>query len=124
MHKISPFSKTLSGTKRFTRLVGDSKKLSGLSSGLVVLKPKESAGEHSTKDREEIIIILKGKARVRYGKKDRFILKEKSFAYLPSGTVHNVENSGTGLLKYTYITARAAMGGAPVYPIRRGAVGI
>lgn len=72
-----------------------------------MLKPKESVGEHSTKDREEIIIILEGKARVSFGKKGRFILKEKSFAYLPCSTKHNVENAGKGLLKYTYITARA-----------------
>jgi len=107
MPKIKPFFKTLSSTKRFTRLVGDSRKPSGLSSGLVVLKPKESVGEHSTKDREEIIIVLKGKARVRYGKKGRFILKEKTFAYLPCGTKHNLENAGAGLLQYTYITAKA-----------------
>jgi mannose-6-phosphate isomerase-like protein (cupin superfamily) len=112
MPKIRPFFITLSSAKRFKRLVGNSRKPYGLSSGLVVLRPKESVGEHSTKDREEIIIILKGKARVRYGKKGCFILAEKSFAYFPCRTKHNVENVGSGLLEYTYITARvAAMGG-------------
>ena len=106
MPKIRPFFKNLSSTKRFKRLIGNSRKPSGLSSGLVKLKPKESVGEHSTKDREEIIIILKGKARVRYGKKGRFILKEKSFAYFPRQTRHNVESAGSGALEYTYITAR------------------
>ena len=99
------FSKTLSGTKRFTRLIGDSRKPSGLSAGLVVLKPKESVGEHNTKDREEIIIVLKGRARIVFGRKGSFILKEKSFAYLPCSTKHNVENVGSKALKYTYITA-------------------
>lgn len=108
MPKIKPFFITLSSTKRFKRLIGNSRKPSGLSSGLVKLKPKESVGEHSTKDREEIIIILKGKARVCYGRKGRFILKENSFAYFPAHTRHNLENAGSGLLLYTYITARVA----------------
>lgn len=107
MPKINPFFKTLSSTKRFKRLLGDSHKLSGLSSGLVTLKPNESIGEHSTKEREEIIVILKGKARLRFGKKGRFNLKEKSFVYLPCQTKHNVENTGSGLLCYAYITAKA-----------------
>jgi len=106
MPKIRPFFKTLCGAKKFTRLVGNSRKPSGLSSGLVVLKPRESVGEHNTKGREEIIIILKGKARVVFGRKGRFILREKFFAYLPCQTKHNVENAGSSLLKYTYITAR------------------
>ncbi len=90
-----------------------------------MLKPKEIVGEHSTKDREEIIIIVEGKARVSFGKKGHFILEEKSFIYLPCSTKHNVENVGKGLLKYTYITARAksahaypaAAGGVPINPI-------
>jgi mannose-6-phosphate isomerase-like protein (cupin superfamily) len=124
MPKSSPFFITLSSTKRFKRLIGNSRKPSGLSSGLVRLKPKESAGEHSTKDREEIIIILKGKARVRYGRRGRFILREKSLVYFPCRTRHNVENVGSRALEYTYITARvAAMGGAPADPIRRGVAG-
>lgn len=106
MPKVRPFSITLSSAKRFKRLIGNSRKPSGLSSGLVVLKPKESVGEHSTKDREEIIIVLKGKAKVHYGRKGRFVLKEKSFAYFPCRTKHNVENAGPGALEYTYITSR------------------
>jgi len=107
MPRQRPFFITLSSTKRFKRLIGNSRKPSGLSSGLVKLKSKESVGEHSTKNREEIIIILKGKARVRYGKKGRFILPEKSFAYFPCHTRHNVESIGSVALEYTYITARA-----------------
>ena len=106
MPKTKPFSITLSSAKRFKRLIGDSHKPSGLSSGLMRLKPKESVGEHSTKDKEEIIIILKGKARVRYGKNGNVILKENSFAYFPPRTKHNIENIGLGTLRYTYITAR------------------
>ena len=106
MPKTRPFSITLSSAKRFKRLIGNSRKPSGLSSGLVKLKPKESIGEHSTEDREEIIIILKGKARVRYGRRGSLILKDNSFAYFPARTIHNIENIGSSPLQYTYITAR------------------
>ena len=107
MPENKPFFVILSSAKRFKRLIGNSSKSSGLSSGLVRLKPKETVGEHSTKDREEIIIILKGKARVHYGKNGRFVLPKKSFAFFPRHTRHNVENTGRGPLEYTYITARA-----------------
>jgi mannose-6-phosphate isomerase-like protein (cupin superfamily) len=95
--------KSLMGKRRFTRLVGRHGKLKGISSGLVVLKPKESVGEHTTGHKEEVIIILKGHAKVSWGKKS-ISVGENSFLYMPRHTVHNMQNSGRAPLKYVYLT--------------------
>jgi len=77
----------------------------GLRSGIVVLKAGEAVGEHSTGHKEEVLIILKGRARICCERK-RINAGEHSFIYLPSYIRHNVENRGRGLLKYVYITSR------------------
>lgn len=109
LRKLKPFAVKLSGKQKFKRLLGSSRSCpeakEGLRSGLVVLKPKSSVGLHSTEKRQEIIVILEGRARVYYGRKGKFELEENSFVYLPPETMHNVENAGSSLLKYLYITA-------------------
>lgn len=104
-----PFAVKLNGKQKFKRLLGSSRSCAeaneGLCSGFVVLKPKSSIGLHSTEKRQEIIVILEGRARVYYGRRGKFELGENSFVYLPPGTFHNVENTGSGWLKYLYITA-------------------
>lgn len=99
-----PFVKLLKGDNRFKRLLGDSKKRLGLRSGFVVLKPGELVGEHSTGGKEEILIVLEGRAHFFYNDK-KVVLKESTFLYVPGKTTHNVKNVGRGLLKYVYITA-------------------
>lgn len=98
---MNPFFIPLKGKSRFKRLLKDTQ---GLKAGLVALRPGESIGLHSTEEKREIIIILEGKAKIYYGKRNVFPLKEQAFIFLPPHTPHNVENIGKGLLKYVYIT--------------------
>jgi mannose-6-phosphate isomerase-like protein (cupin superfamily) len=100
------FSRQLKGKQRFLRLVGDSSKLTGLRSGYVVLKPKESIGQHNTGTSEEVISIISGSGLVVYGKQGRVKVKKGSFVYIPPQIPHNVINNGKDLLKYTYTAAR------------------
>ncbi|MFA6553042.1 MAG: cupin domain-containing protein [Patescibacteria group bacterium] len=73
-------------------------------SGLSVLKPGESVGEHSTGKHEEILIILKGTALLlANGNKKK--LRAGYVAYNPPHTIHNVTNCGAGILRYVYIVA-------------------
>ena len=106
--KIRPkvFCTPLKGRQRFLRLLGDKNKVSGLRSGLVILKPQEAVGEHKTTDKEEAIIILKGSAIVHYGKNKKIKALENSFIYIPAETVHNISNPGRVVLKYVYITTQ------------------
>jgi len=92
--------------QRFLRLLGDSNKAKGLKAGLVNLKPKESIGEHKTKNKEEALIILKGSATVHYGRGKKIKAPKNSFVFIPPETLHNVENSGNKILQYLYVTAQ------------------
>jgi mannose-6-phosphate isomerase-like protein (cupin superfamily) len=100
------FCLQVKGRQRFLRLIGDSDKLKGLRSGYVVLKSKESIGEHNTGSSEEVIFIISGSGSVCYGKKNIVTVKNNSFVFIPAQTPHNVTNTGRNLLKYIYTAAR------------------
>ncbi len=108
MSKEKVFCTRLKGRQRFLRLLGDSSKTAGLRAGLVTLKPKELIGEHKTKNKEEVIVILKGSATVFFGKNKKFKAPQNSFVYIPPNTVHNVKNSAKNILRYVYVTTQVA----------------
>lgn len=76
-------------------------------SGLVSLKPGKSVGTHSTKQFEELIIILNGKGKVEIKGQKPFMVETGVAVYNPPQTEHNVINTGTTLLRYIYIVAEA-----------------
>lgn len=96
----------LSSNKSFTRLLGKDKPGINLRSGLVILGPGKTVGEHSTENKEEVLIILSGTARVDIGKKS-YLAKRGSFLYIPPRVHHNVRNNSRSKLKYVYITTSA-----------------
>jgi len=102
------FCLRLKGRQKFLRLLGDKDKDYGLRSGLVTLKPKEFIGEHKTEKKEEVIIVLKGRAIVYYGKRNKIKAATNNFIYIPAETAHNVGNSGSKILQYVYVTAKVA----------------
>ena len=105
MQKLKPATLNLKSSRKFKRLLGGRVKTRNLRCGLVTLKPGESVGEHSTDNKEEVLIILQGRARVSYAKHKFFKLKEHSLVYFSPRTAHNVENIGTEKLKYLYLTS-------------------
>lgn len=107
MKKEKVFCAQLKGRQRFLRLFGDSSKVKGLRSGYVVLKPKESVGQHNTGPCEEVILVISGSGLVNYGKRSTVKIKNNSFVYIPPRMPHNVINTGKVLLKYVYTAARA-----------------
>lgn len=107
--KLKPMAVKLgrgSGYQRLLRRSIDSEKLH---SGCVVLKPGESVGEHSTDRKEELIVVLEGKARVSLKGRAALYVEKNSVVYIPEGVVHNVRNTSRGLLRYVYV----------VTPVRR-----
>jgi quercetin dioxygenase-like cupin family protein len=108
MAKKRVFSVRLKGAQRFTRLYAGADREKGLRSGLVSLKAKESVGEHNTGNKEEAIIVLKGRALLHYGSKGRMEAPTGSFIYIPPQTRHDIENPGRALLQYVYVTACCA----------------
>jgi quercetin dioxygenase-like cupin family protein len=75
-------------------------------SGLVSLKPGKTVGTHSTKQYEELIIILEGKGKVEVNGHKPFIVQSGVAVYNPPNTEHNVINTGRKILRYIYVVAR------------------
>ncbi|MBL7071015.1 MAG: radical SAM protein [Candidatus Omnitrophica bacterium] len=85
-------------------------------SGHVVLKAGEGIGEHNTGDFEEILIILEGKGELYIkssgGTPEKVRIQEfakDTALYVPPDTLHDVKNTGAGMLKYVFITCPACV---------------
>ena len=77
----------------------------GIKAGHVLLGPGENVGEHTTKDREEVIVVLNGRGEAKIGK-DSIIDIEKDFVlYIPPQTNHDIKNTSQDILRYVFITA-------------------
>ncbi len=104
--RLAPGKLKLRGKEKYTRLFSakDGTALS-LRSGCVVLAKGDEIGEHSTKEREEVLIVLEGKGELILGKGKKIRFEKGSALYVPPRTAHNVRNIGIKGLKYVFITA-------------------
>ena len=78
-----------------------------MKSGLVVLAPGKSVGKHSTGQNEELLIVFEGQGEMAFDDGSKLPVRANSALYCPPGTEHNVTNTGSGLLRYVYVVARA-----------------
>lgn len=81
---------------------------SGMRSGRVYLAPDQACGQHSTKDREELLVFLSGRGKLLIGKKDSFDIGHGKVSYIPPNTIHDVKNTGSEPLVYVYCVAPVA----------------
>jgi quercetin dioxygenase-like cupin family protein len=81
---------------------------SGMMSGSVKLKPGESVGWHSTAANEEALVIVHGSGVAKIEGHPDVFLREKTLAYIPPTTRHNVTNNGTEVLEYVWVVAPTA----------------
>lgn len=106
MSRRKPFLVTLEEGDKFTRLLGGFPETMGIKSGHVVLQPGENIGEHVTEEKEEVIIVLKGKAMIICGNDDEpLIAAERSVVYIGPETKHDVKNIGDSALEYVYVVS-------------------
>lgn len=98
--KLEPGSK-------YQRLFNKDSGTCGMKSGHVILKPGEEIGEHSTNNSEEALVILKGKGQLVISKQEVLDLKDSTVLYIPPETLHNVKNTGGGILEYIFLTSNA-----------------
>jgi mannose-6-phosphate isomerase-like protein (cupin superfamily) len=80
----------------------------GLRCGRVVLKPEETAGEHTTGQYEEVLVILEGKGELWFQDFPSVVAEKGYLLYVPPQAVHDVRNTGTVELRYLYIVAPVA----------------
>jgi mannose-6-phosphate isomerase-like protein (cupin superfamily) len=77
-------------------------------SGLVVLAPNKSVGKHSTQQNEELLVVLEGQGEMVFKDGSRLDVKANHALYCPPETEHDVRNTGTSVLRYVYVVARAS----------------
>lgn len=80
----------------------------GMRSGRVYLAPGQACGQHSTKEREELLVFLSGRGELLIGEGDSFPIGRGKVSYIPKQTIHNVRNTGTEPLVYIYCVASTA----------------
>lgn len=76
-----------------------------LKSAMVTLQPGEEVGEHTTENREEIVVVLKGTATLQKDGKS-FIMVSGTAHFIGEGIKHNVRNESREPLEYAYIVAK------------------
>jgi len=73
-------------------------------SRVVVLGPGEEVGEHTTEDREELLMVLEGSI-VLIGPDGEHPLSVGRAAFIPLMTKHNVINRSKAKARYIYVLA-------------------
>lgn len=76
----------------------------GMKSGYVILHRGDEVGEHVTDNREEVLYIIEGEAKVTVGDMAEYA-EAGSMIYIPPQTKHNVANESEEDVKYVYVTA-------------------
>lgn len=82
--------------------LGETKRIK---SGLVILQPGEEVGYHITDNREEVILLLEGKAEIELEDKDNQIIDSDHLVYIPANKKHNVRNKSDKILRYVYMVS-------------------
>jgi len=76
-----------------------------MESGLVILAPNRTVGKHSTKEHEELLIVLEGEGQMIFSDGSTLPVKRNTALYCPPQTEHDVKNTGTTPLRYVYVVA-------------------
>ena len=87
------------------RLLGGEPQTCGMRSGRVNLAPGQACGQHSTKDREELLVFLAGQGVLIIDEKSSFQVGQGKVSYIPKQTNHDVKNTGDEPLVYVYCVA-------------------
>ena len=90
------------------RLLSGEPQTQGMRSGKVYLAPGQACGQHSTKDREELLVFLAGQGELLIGENDRFPVGQGKISYIPKQTNHDVKNTNDEPLIYVYCVAPVA----------------
>ena len=107
MADVKPFVVELNAKKEYQRLVDPDQHSCGMKSGRVYLEAGQACGQHSTEDREEVLVFLTGYGALKVGQDQELNIGQGKIAYIPPRTLHNVINSGSAPLVYIFCVAPA-----------------
>jgi len=89
-------------------LLGGAPVTCGMRSGRPVIAPGADCGEHSTKEHEEVLVVLSGAGKARLGNGTELSIRGGQIVYIPPRTEHNIVNTGQEPLSYVYVVAPVA----------------
>jgi quercetin dioxygenase-like cupin family protein len=89
------------------RLLAGPPDSAGMHGGFVRLKPGQTVGWHTTGQNEEALVVLRGKGTALIEGKPGIPFVAPALVYIPPGTRHNVENTGSDPVEYGYVVAPA-----------------
>ena len=93
----------LETSAQFQKLLQGRPQTCGMRSGRVYLQQGESCGQHSTNDKEEMLVFFSGKGLLLVGEEeDSFEVGQGKVAYIPPQTIHNIKNTAAEPLVYIY----------------------
>jgi mannose-6-phosphate isomerase-like protein (cupin superfamily) len=95
------------GDKSYFLLLRGPPETKSFRSGLVTLAPGKSIGVHNSGVNEEMIVPLEGEGELRFSNHSPLVIKSGLITYAPAHTEHDVINTGAGILRYIFITAKA-----------------
>lgn len=95
------------GDRPYVVLLGGPPETASMRSGLVTLAPGKSIGRHNTETNEEMLVPLEGEGELCIDGHPPVVIKPGLITYAPAHTAHDVTNTGTGLLRYIFIVAKA-----------------
>jgi mannose-6-phosphate isomerase-like protein (cupin superfamily) len=98
---IEAFVKELAEGTEYQSLF-KSPKTCGMHAGWVYLKPSEECGQHSTHDREEMLVFLAGKGQAVIGDDKTLEVGQGKVLYIPPQTAHNIKNTADEPLSYIF----------------------
>ncbi len=105
---LLPFRVPFTAGEDYRLLLDGPPQTCGIRCGRVVLKSGESAGEHTTGQYEEVLVILEGKGELWFQDFPSLAVEKGYLLYVPPQAVHDVRNVGTLELRYLYIVAPVA----------------
>lgn len=93
--------------KDHLRLLDGPPETFSLRSGAVALQPGKTVGKHSTETFEELVVVLEGEGAMLLNEGKELPLKVGTVAYCPPDIEHDVKNTGSAVLRYIYVVAKA-----------------
>ncbi len=109
-----PLVVELNDRPEYQRLLDGQSQTYGMKVGRVHLGAGASCGEHTTGEREEVLIFLAGSGRMLIGKqREVFDVSLGKVSYIPPETIHDIQNTGNGPLVYVFCVAPAAASADP-----------
>ena len=99
----------LNKAREYQRLIDGTEQSYGLKAGRVFLESGQACGQHSTHDREEILVILSGTGLLKTGETAEHRIGQGNIAYVPPQTQHDVQNDGSEPLIYVFCVVPAEM---------------